>query len=276
MNRILISILFFTVFSVGLTAQNVGKMEGDTLTNYIDINNKKQGKWIKRYDNGQIRYKGAFINDIPVGVFYYYFPNGKTKSVLNYDDQGNANAEIYWENGNIYAKGFYNIKQERNNEWHIFYEDGTPAVILNYDNGEINGFMVMYYPGGKSKLMETNYKNGKLEGDYKRYFEGNKVLEEGPCVNGVRHGYWKFYNLGGVVEEEGMYVNGKREGDWIIYNKDTNKKETVGYKNDFPDNYQEMMEELREKQEWAKQNQDKFKHPEDYIDDPIEFFMDRK
>lgn len=39
-----------------------------------------------------------------------------------------------------------------------------------------------------------------------------------------------------------------------------------------PDNWDELMEEWRAKEEWAKENQNKFKQPEDYFDNPIEFF----
>jgi hypothetical protein len=45
---------------------------------------------------------------------------------------------------------------------------------------------------------------------------------------------------------------------------------------DRPDNYDEMMLEWQQKQEWAKANQDQFKQPENYLDNPIEFFNDRK
>ena len=43
-----------------------------------DENGKKQGKWMKRKDGVKF-YAGQFKDDIPVGEFKYYYPNGKLK-----------------------------------------------------------------------------------------------------------------------------------------------------------------------------------------------------
>ena len=42
-------------------------------TNYTDDLGKKQGKWVKKYDGGKIRYTGTFRDDIPIGTFTYFF-----------------------------------------------------------------------------------------------------------------------------------------------------------------------------------------------------------
>ena len=55
--RFLISI--FLVFSFSVNAQNL---------NQIDNNGQKQGLWKKSYENGNLRYKGQFNNDIPIGI----------------------------------------------------------------------------------------------------------------------------------------------------------------------------------------------------------------
>ena len=258
-----------------LSAQNVGQMKGDTLINYVDINKKKQGKWEKKYDNGKIRYKGFFINDVPTGTFMYYHTNGKIKSVLNYAEDTTSTAELYWETGLIAAKGSYDAQNRRIKLWHIYFEDGTLSVIINYKAGQANGAVTMYYPGGKTKILDCNYKLGKLDGMYKKFFQSGLPQEEGPYVNGVKHGHWKLYNPEGFVDEEGEYINGYKEGDWMVY-KVGKINDTVNYKMDRPDNYDEMMLEWQQKQEWAKANQDQFKQPENYLDNPIEFFNDRK
>lgn len=259
------------IVSSALSSQNVGKMQGDTLVNFIDINNKKQGNWVKYYDNGKMRYKGFFVNDIPTGVFIYYHPNSRMKSVLNYDDKGCSSVELYWENSNRAAKGFYDENNQRDKLWNIFYEDGKLSAVINYKHGIANGAVQMFYPETEKKVLDCNYKDGKLDGYYKKYFQSGLTVEEGPYVKGSRHGYWKFYTPEGICDEQGPYVNGLKDGDWI-YNTETVKGDTVHYKMDHADNDDKMMQEWRDKQEWAKQNQDKFKQPEDYFDNPIEFF----
>ncbi|MBN2776790.1 MAG: hypothetical protein JXR36_04065 [Bacteroidales bacterium] len=267
--------LAFTIvlgLQISAVAQVTGTMQDDTLTNYIDINKKKQGKWVKYYDSGKIKYKGYFVNDQPTGTFMFYHTNGKIKSLMNYDDNGFATTEIYWKNGNDAAKGQYNDKKERIGKWEIFFEDGSLASIINYnDSGKAHGEVIMYYPGTTRKVLHCNYKEGKKHGYYEKFFQSGLKQEEGPYENNLKEGMWKHYSPEGIIEEQGMYKEGKREGDWIVFTEEKGL-DTVNYKMGRPDNYDEVMEEWRQKEEWAKENQHLFKQPEDYLDNPFEFF----
>ncbi len=271
MSKVTFVLIIFFLSVSALSAQNVGTMVDDTIVNYIDINKKKQGKWIKYYDSGQVRYKGYFINDIPKGTFMFYHPNGKVKSVLNYDDKGCSTAELFWDNGKRAAKGTYDENNERDKIWYIYFEDEILSAFITYNHGIAHGIVKMYYPGSGKKVLECEYKDGKLDGYYKKFFESGITIEEGPYVKGARHGYWKFYSTGGIVEEEGNYVNGERDGDWLVYTK-VPTGDTINYQMGTPDNYDEVMKEWQDKQTWAKEHQDQFRQPEDYLDNPIDFF----
>jgi len=56
---------------------------------------------------------------------------------------------------------------------------------------------------------ERNYKNGKLEGIVKVYYDNGKIMEEGAYQNGIRHGVSKWYDQEGNVTIEYEYENGK-------------------------------------------------------------------
>lgn len=267
---IITGIILLSLFSFSFA--QVGTMQDDTIVNYIDINKKKQGKWIKYYDNGSIRYKGFFINDIPTGTFMYYYSNGNIKSVMNYDDDGYSTTEMYWKNKNKAAKGYYNPERQRIKTWHIYYEDGSLASVINYDmQGAADGEVKMYYPGTNQLVLHCFYENGKKHGHYIKYFDSGLVHEEGDYKNGLKVGIWKLYSPEGDLEEEGPFVDGIRNGDWIVYMDDP-KGDTVNYTHGRPDNYDEQMELWRKKEEWAREHQDQFRQPEDYLDNPIEFF----
>ncbi len=274
-NSLIGLVIIFLFAATAVSAQNVGQKIDDTIVNYIDINKKKQGKWIKYYDSGKIRYKGYFINDKPTGTFMFYHPNEKIKSLLSYDSQGCSKAEIFWENGNRAARGDYDENNLRNNTWYIYFEDEVLSAVITYNHGVADGPVKMYYPGTGKKVLECGYKDGKLDGYYKKFFEGGLLIEEGPYVKGTRNGYWKFYTTTGAIDEEGNFVNGEKDGDWIVYTK-IPTGDTVNFNMGRPDNYDEVMQEWVEKQQWAKDNQDQFKQPEDYLDDPIEFFKPKK
>ena len=274
MKKIIILISLFCFVFQFETFSQVGQKDNDTLLNYVDINKMKQGKWKKTYKNGKTRYTGQFVNDIPYGEFYFYYENGKPSAIHKFIDQtGSCNAELFYENGKPQAGGIYNKEHKRINLWKIYYDSGQLAMIINYDDkGVLNGDYSLYYPDSKSKVMDCTYKNGKLNGKYIKYFKNGKTQEDGFCENNLRHGYWKFYNPDGLCEEEGNYVHGKREGKWKVYDIDDKVFLDANYKNGQSDLDDIFNERWQKKYNWAKDNQDKFKDPMEYLDNPDEFF----
>ena len=215
MRFLILSLVFYSVIILPLQAQ-VGHKENDTLVNYIDINNKKQGKWVKRYDDGQIRYKGYFDNDEPVGTFFYYHPDGSLKSVLDYSKKDVISAELYWPGGKPAATGKYNKLHQRIGYWKIYFEDGVLSTEVNYINDTIDGFVRMFYPSG-DKLLDCNYVHGVLTGNYTRYFAGGNVHESGLYKDNKKEGIFKIYDPEKNLAETGPYVQGMRHGLWYFY-----------------------------------------------------------
>ena len=76
--------------------------------NFIDEFGRKQGKWIAKYDNGTIRYKGDFKDDKPQGIFYFYYDNGNLHITQDFFHDGSAAAtHIYYKYGFLKAAGLY-------------------------------------------------------------------------------------------------------------------------------------------------------------------------
>ena len=262
--------LLFVSFSAN--SQLVGERQADgSVINYIDINKKKQGKWIKKYSNGNVRYEGFFTNDIPSGTFNYYFESGKKKSILVYNEDHSAKVEMFWENGATAAIGGYDEETRRHGEWQMFSESGNLIAVINYVHGKAEGNVKMYFPDTKKMVLDCMYENGMRNGYYKYYFANGNLQEDGFYKDGSRHGHWKIYTSDGHLEQEGEYVNGNKEGEWKDY-RNNKAGETVVYKFGHSDKEMEQMEEWHRKAEWAKEHQDQFMRPEDYLDDPMEFF----
>ena len=71
-----------------------------------DFNNKgeKDGVWIGYHQNGNLKYKGHFIENKEFGIFEYYDYNGNMLVQLNYIDPGSmSEAKIYDSNGFLKA-----------------------------------------------------------------------------------------------------------------------------------------------------------------------------
>jgi antitoxin component YwqK of YwqJK toxin-antitoxin module len=70
---------------------------------------KRHGYWERYYTNGQLYYKGNFVDGIKHGYWeYYYYSNGQLYSKGNYV---NGKLHGYWEyyhdNGKLNSKIYY-------------------------------------------------------------------------------------------------------------------------------------------------------------------------
>ncbi len=263
--NLLLIVLLFPLMSL---AQATGE---DSVVNYTDISGNKQGKWIKYYDNDQIRYKGFFINDQPVDTFYHYHRNGELKALQIFNDDGSSRTKMYWDNGNIAAKGKFNKNKEKDGKWIYYFETGDKESEVNYSDGTKDGDQIDYYNNGQV-LMEVEYKDGVKDGEYIFYFDSGQVREKGFYNNGLRHGEFVYYEPDGVMYEKGIYKNGRREGKWKIRNSD-GEMETVIYIQGERADRDSIEQKFEEYSKWAKENQDKIEDPEDYKANPLEYFL---
>ncbi|HNW69588.1 MAG TPA: hypothetical protein PKI01_04235 [Bacteroidales bacterium] len=103
-------------------------------------------------------------------------------------------------------------------------------------------------------IEESNYFNGKRDGEYRRYsqkgiltsegsYTGNRKTgkwityfpvngekkSEGDYVAGKREGVWAYYSSKGKIKAQGEYIAGLREGDWTYYNADGTVAEVKKY-----------------------------------------------
>jgi antitoxin component YwqK of YwqJK toxin-antitoxin module len=262
--------LFIVICTVPLCiyAQQTGE---DTVINYTDINNNKQGKWIKYYDNDQKRYEGFFIDDQPVDTFIHYHRNGELKARQIFNDDGSSRTKMYWDNGNIAAKGNFNKKKEKDGKWIYYFETGDKESEVTYSDGTMDGEKTDYYKNGQV-LMEVEYKDGVKDGEYTFYFDSGQVREKGFYSNGLRHGEFVYYEPNGVMYEKGIYRNGKRVGKWKIRNNEGEMETIIYIKGERADR-DSIEQKFEEYSKWAEENQDKIEDPEDYKENPLEYFL---
>jgi antitoxin component YwqK of YwqJK toxin-antitoxin module len=128
--------------------------------------------YIKYYENGNIKYKKWYTNDIlsceeyPSVIGYY--KNKKLRYEIWYKDGNKHHSQYnyqpseiyYYENGNIMSKGsFKDDKPE--GMWEDYYPNGNLECKGLYKDGKMNGYWDYYYPDagiGNRRL----YDNGDL------------------------------------------------------------------------------------------------------------------
>ena len=163
---------------------------------------KKQG-FTKTFDkDGNLILSQIFRNDTliaegnqndlgqPVGLWRYYFPNGKIESTGDYvAGLKNGLWKYYFESGKLEQQGYWKMGK-LDKKWEWFFEDGKMRCTMNFDNG-------------------------KEDGDYIEYDQYNYVVAEGKYTEGYKVGKW--YYSGGDQVEIGKYRDGLKEGEWKYY-----------------------------------------------------------
>lgn len=192
--------------------------------NQLDAKGRKTGIWKKYHNNNRIRYEGQFEADKEIGVFKYY-------SILSSDhpiiiktfskDSDIAEVVYYKEDGIKESEGKMKGKN-RIGKWLYYYPDGKILMIEeNYEDGVLNGNYTSYFKNSKVSEQLT-YKNGKLNGNIKRFADNGTLLEDLNYVNDVLNGPANYYNVDGKLIYTGVYENDERVGDWKYYNDGKN------------------------------------------------------
>lgn len=83
--------------------------------------------------------------------------------------------------------------------------DASKGIMeVEFKNGKREGLFKRYYLSG-ALLAEANYKNDKLEGLTKIYYESGKLKEEGNYKDNKLVGLWKYYDESGALKAETMF-----------------------------------------------------------------------
>ena len=188
--------------------------------NLADSLGRKQGWWCKATPDGVKVYEGAFVNDLPVDTFTYFYPNGTTKaSVIHTDNARVAVSTTWFPNGKKMSVGRY-IDRERDSLWQFFNEfDGSLISEEFYRKGKKEGQEKIFYPGGG--VAETlSWKAGIEEGTWLQYFEDGTVKLKCQFMNGEKEGRLEAFFPSGKLQVTGSYANGHQDGEWIYYDEE--------------------------------------------------------
>lgn len=192
--------------------------------NQLDTKGRKTGVWKKYHSNNRIRYEGQFEADKEIGVFKYYsILSSDHPIIIKTFDKGSSIATVvfYSEDGTKKSEGKMNGKN-RIGKWLYYYPDGKTLLIEeNYVDGVLEGNYISYFKN--SKISEQLiYKNGKLHGNIKRFADNGTKIEDLNYIDGVLNGPANYYNIDGMLIYTGVYENDERVGDWKYYNDGKN------------------------------------------------------
>ena len=222
---------------LGLQAQDINK---------VDSQNRKQGKWIRKDNEGRATYEGFFVNDKPVGEFIRYHKNGKVRAKQLYAEGADScYVELFLENGDKTAEGGY-VNERKSGQWKYYGSNKEVILTESYRYGTLNGESIRYYADGVV-LEKSSWAMGKQQGVYSRHFENGALNFEMVYTNDVPNGPIRHYYPNGALKMEGAYKNGLRDGKWITYSENGKDQKAATYVNGVADN---EAEELIKETEW--------------------------
>ncbi|MDR1172249.1 MAG: toxin-antitoxin system YwqK family antitoxin [Bacteroidales bacterium] len=208
--------------------------------NQRDAAGRKQGYWEAVDSKGGLVYSGYFKDDKPVGEMKRYYPTGKVRVIMNYDNNSTkARAMFFWQNGEPAAEGNY-VGTRRDSVW-LYYSYYTKAVShrAEYMAGKHHGKEQSFYPNGKV-AEETIWENDLKNGPWKQFFENGQLKSTCTYVNDKLDGLFTTYFLDGTKEIEGLYRNDTPDGEWKRYDEKGKPVSTVKYANGTITNMDEL------------------------------------
>ncbi|MDA3883779.1 MAG: hypothetical protein PF481_10905 [Bacteroidales bacterium] len=242
----------------------------DSLVNYKDINQKKQGYWIKKDDNNNKIYEGYFKNDIPVGQFKKYHENGELKYDMYYnpEDLKSVTVTMYDITGELSAKGAYYDKK-KNGKWLYYGADELLILEEQYDMGILDGKSIVYWQDKTHNPAEIkNWKKGVKDGAWTWYYSDGSIRMKAGYKNDKLHGDFIVYFVDGSTHIKGKYYEDKRDGIWEYYNEDGENYITISYNKGEITNKEEFEKQQTEYVNSLLEEDSTQKDPGKYIDNP--------
>jgi len=208
MSRLLL--FFFLIPFLGYAQDSINRSDG---------NGFKQGFWRKTGGSGNVIYEGRFRDNLPIGEFRYFYPDGKIKTTMIYRSGSPvAYAVSYFPNGKKMAEGKY-LSEKRDSVWQ-FYSETTGNLVSEepYENGVVHGVAKIYLlKGGLAEIVTWDH--GVREGLWEQYYTGGAVKTRCYFHVDEKEGPFQAFSPDGVVMVEGQYHEGHQDGIWNFYNE---------------------------------------------------------
>lgn len=183
--------------------------------NRIDNQGRRQGRWIKTDTDGSRIFEGEFKDGKEVGVFNYYYPNGKLKIRNTFTIPGRyCSHEAFDKEGRLLTKGFFDQKN-RDSVWLFYNEDGRLIKRATYRMGIKQGLHIVFTAQGDTAEV-TNWLDNSRHGRWWKRI-GKKGFITGNYMKGKMEGQLKEYDDNGKIARDGNYKNGLKDGNNTIY-----------------------------------------------------------
>lgn len=115
--------------------------------------------------------------------------------------------------------------------WRYYTREGVLFMEISYQNDIKHGPCIRHHTASGVITEESNYFNGRRDGEYRRFSANGTITTEGNYAMGKKTGKWiTYYMVNAEKKTDGYYKNGKRDGEWKYYNSKGKLKIVGPYK----------------------------------------------
>jgi antitoxin component YwqK of YwqJK toxin-antitoxin module len=197
--------------------------------NKFDEKGKRHGVWKGTHEGSKRpRYEGTFEHGKEVGLFKYFDDTqvGTVIATREFNPKDNSCYVIFYNQKNSKVSEGKVVNKQFEGEWKYYHLNSPEIMTLEYyKNGKLDGVRKVFYNSGRI-AEETTYVNGVKNGAYKNYAENGVVLEESFYKNGQYEGEFISRVATNKVVSQGMFKNGKKSGIWKVADKSGNLVDT--------------------------------------------------
>lgn len=196
-----------------------------------DERGRKQGPWEYYYEDGTLKAKGSYIDDLRNETWKYYFQDSTLEQVGRYIlNEPDGTWRWYFNDGEIRKEQQFvdGLASGLNKEWNDSnqvivegeYIDGLKTGIWVYQNHNVRetgdfvqdereGIWTITWTDIEQTQLQSEWQNGVLNGLYTRYFKNGQVRERGRYNGGQKDGIWEYFAENGARIVTVEYENGE-------------------------------------------------------------------
>ena len=141
------------------------------------------------------------------GVFESFYPNGKQRSRIEYQDGAYEGKLQFWFPNGLKQQESRFENGESHGDYKIWHPNGQLALSMKYQNGVQNGTRQRWYESGEP-WTSVRFENDLMVGELKQWFKNGKLERQGQYRDGVRHGTYKVWFENGKPEAILQYNKG--------------------------------------------------------------------
>ena len=169
------------------------------------------GPYEESYEDGQLKFRGAYKSYRQDGFWQAWWPNGQLRQ-QGHHEVGYQDGlwEAWYENGNRRGRGTY-IKGRPNGDFNEWHPDGSLWQLYSWVDGNLHGYWYMLNPDG-SKDEEGYYDLSRPDGHWKLWHPDGTLAEENFWDKGKKIGTWKLWHENGQLVEESTHRDGQIDG----------------------------------------------------------------